>query len=254
MELAALRMEAVRAVEGNPWEVEIRRIGGAVAVRSASALPMSNVVGLADDSILPDLDSAIEAAGGSVAATRFDIVPVLPSLRLMRALSRRGYAHSDFRSAMCGRPDRRAAAREFSGRVRLISDEGGDLSSWVEAYMTGFRTPPALRAFSSASFPAGHSRSGLELLAAELDGRLAAVALVWFWQEVGYLSVGTTLPEFRGRGCQQALIAERLRMAAQRGCDLVACHTVVNSQSQRNMERFGLRLAFHKAVWSRPAA
>ena len=81
-----------------------------------------------------------------------------------------------------------------------------------------------------------------------------AMAGLWVEGRTGYLAVAATLPEARGQGCQSALIDARVERAAERGCDLIAGHAAVGSPSQRNMEVAGLRLAFHKGLWTRPPA
>ena len=60
-----------------------------------------------------------------------------------------------------------------------------------------------------------------------------------------------TLPEFRGRGVQTALINRRLWAAAQQGSEYAVVSTTPGSGSQRNMERRGFRLAYSKIVMVR---
>ena len=60
-----------------------------------------------------------------------------------------------------------------------------------------------------------------------------------------------TLPEYRCRGVQTALIARRLHEAAQAGCEYAVVSTNPGSGSQRNMERRGFRLAYTKVVMTR---
>ncbi|HEX5435464.1 MAG TPA: GNAT family N-acetyltransferase, partial [Candidatus Angelobacter sp.] len=57
-----------------------------------------------------------------------------------------------------------------------------------------------------------------------------------------------TLPEFRGRGIQKALLNERLRIVQEAGCDLAVTLTMPGTSSQRNAERAGFRTAYTKVV------
>ena len=66
---------------------------------------------------------------------------------------------------------------------------------------------------------------------------------------IGYLANAATVPGFRGRGCQTALLARRIADAAAAGCDLVAGQATFGSTSQRNMERMGLRPAVTVTTW-----
>ncbi len=60
-----------------------------------------------------------------------------------------------------------------------------------------------------------------------------------------------TLPEFRQRGVQSALIARRLHEAAKAGCEYAVVSTNPGSGSQRNTERRGFRVAYTKVVMTR---
>jgi GNAT superfamily N-acetyltransferase len=68
---------------------------------------------------------------------------------------------------------------------------------------------------------------------------------------IGALFGTATLPEYRGRGVQGALIARRLQEASAAGCEYAVVSTHPGSGSQRNMERRGFRLAYTKTVMMR---
>ena len=56
---------------------------------------------------------------------------------------------------------------------------------------------------------------------------------------LGYLGMAVTLPEYRGQGAQSALIAARMRRAAERGCRYVYSETykTILAGSYRNLKR-----------------
>jgi GNAT superfamily N-acetyltransferase len=57
-----------------------------------------------------------------------------------------------------------------------------------------------------------------------------------------------TLPEFRGRGIQTALLRTRMKAAAEAGCDLVVVVTQGGTTSYRNCVRVGFEVAYSKAT------
>jgi GNAT superfamily N-acetyltransferase len=63
------------------------------------------------------------------------------------------------------------------------------------------------------------------------------------------LFVATTLPRFRRRGLQSALLGARLRHAHAAGCDLAMMVTEAGGESQRNAERNGFRIAYTRIKW-----
>jgi GNAT superfamily N-acetyltransferase len=63
-----------------------------------------------------------------------------------------------------------------------------------------------------------------------------------------------TVPELRHRGLQTALLHERMRYAVERGCDLAMMVAQPGSDSQRNAERKGFRIAYTRTKWRLSAA
>jgi GNAT superfamily N-acetyltransferase len=69
---------------------------------------------------------------------------------------------------------------------------------------------------------------------------------------VAHLYLDSTLPGYRGRGVQQALIQARLREALRRGLSLATTIARVGDGSARNAERAGLRIAYTTSIFTRP--
>jgi len=65
------------------------------------------------------------------------------------------------------------------------------------------------------------------------------------------LAGAATVPELRRRGLQNALLQARLRYAWERGCELSMMVTEAGSNSQRNAERQGFRIAYTRIKWRR---
>ncbi len=62
----------------------------------------------------------------------------------------------------------------------------------------------------------------------------------------------SVLPEFRRRGIQQALLAARLKLAAERGARLATISGSPGMATESNARRFGFQLAYTKAILTRP--
>lgn len=65
------------------------------------------------------------------------------------------------------------------------------------------------------------------------------------------LGGASTLPEFRQRGGQTALLTARLAAAKALGCDLAIVLTAPGSTSQRNIVQSGFYLAYTRAIFKR---
>lgn len=161
------------------------------------------------------------------------------------------------------------AAPELLGR---LAEHGYILTRLLHAYVRTLTEPipqPGLqvmqaqaerwagvasRAFGPGSeaimrLTAGRAETRLYL--AELDGEPIAAGAMSVLSDVALLFSTATLPKFRGRGGQTALLRARLRDAQALGADLAAVLTAPGSASERNVRRagFGLvgaRLSFER--------
>ncbi|MFK7600797.1 GNAT family N-acetyltransferase [Deinococcus sp. SM5_A1] len=83
---------------------------------------------------------------------------------------------------------------------------------------------------------------GTQLFIADVDGLPAATAALSAVEGVAAFHGTATLPEFQRRGVQTALLAYRLKIAAQPGADLASVFVTPGTGSERNVERAGFRL------------
>jgi len=67
-------------------------------------------------------------------------------------------------------------------------------------------------------------------------------------QRIFALFAAGTLPEFRGRGIQTALLRTRIRVAMEARCELAVVVTRGGSVSERNCVRLGFRVAYSKVT------
>lgn len=82
----------------------------------------------------------------------------------------------------------------------------------------------------------------LTALIAVIDGKPVGAASVLVVGSVAMLGGAATLPAFRRRGVQRALIEARLAVAMQTGCELAVVTADPGSSSGRNAERTGFQL------------
>lgn len=93
---------------------------------------------------------------------------------------------------------------------------------------------------------------GVRCYLARIDGEPAAAAILAVDDGFAYLANASALRPFRNRGCHAALLATRLRDAADAGCEEVIALADVASTSHRNMERAGLHTLATVAQWTFP--
>lgn len=92
------------------------------------------------------------------------------------------------------------------------------------------------------------------------DGDKPAGAGALFVHEgVGWIGLGATLPDFRGRGAQSAILADRIEDARKQGCRLITTETGERtndrpSNSYRNILRAGFREAGVRPNYRAPSS
>jgi GNAT superfamily N-acetyltransferase len=88
---------------------------------------------------------------------------------------------------------------------------------------------------------------------AELNGVAGAAGGLSLHDGVALFAGAATAPEMRRKGLQGALLEARMRYAFEHGCDLAMMVTEAGSESQRNAERQGFRVAYTRMKWKRSA-
>jgi GNAT superfamily N-acetyltransferase len=141
-------------------------------------------------------------------------------------------------------PDGSADAMPSDVTVRRAAPEEAKL--WTETVAQGFAehfpVTQAILDVMGGFFP----RSGDEAscFLAFANGTVAGGGAVSARGGVCGLFGASTLPAFRRRGVQTALMSARLAWATERGCDLAVSVAQPGSASHRNIERRGFRVAY----------
>ncbi len=218
---------SVRRLELMP-DVRLERLGGAVAALWP-ALPeldfVNRIYGLEDVRELGPLEALYAAVG------------VRPWVELPEGQRPMGW-------------ERLAPVWILAGPAVVLPAEGVRELRPEEAHLfaatlsDGHGAPP----FARPPVARWAEEPGWRLYLAELDGVPAAAAALAIEDGIGFLAAASTLPEFRRRGCQTALIRRRVSDAAAAGCAEI-CALTAEPESRRNLERCGLELSYTKTAW-----
>ena len=95
----------------------------------------------------------------------------------------------------------------------------------------------------------GASADGAIPFFAELDGKPIATGTLYIYDDVALLTGASTIPEQRKKGAQSALLEARLSYAWENGCKIAIMDAMPGSQSQRNAEKKGFRIAYTRTKW-----
>lgn len=236
-------------------------IAGGWALFAGAGNPVNKVIGIGVDRAPAPADlDRIEAAFAAHGAETRAEVATLARAETHEVLSRRGYVLQGFENVLGCRLDEGAGPppADAGGPVEVLAVAEGELDTWVRAVAAGFAAPDGSGAGGDQSLPEGdalaamfddiYRAGGVRRYLARIGGEVAGGASMRIDGDVALLAGAATLPAFRRRGVQRALLRDRLADAARVGCRLAVVVTQPGSTSQANVQRQGFALLYARAV------
>jgi GNAT superfamily N-acetyltransferase len=225
--------------------------GGALAMFDGVDSPLTQTfaLGLQGAVSAGDLDR-LERFFTERKAPVFHEVSPLADASLLPLLTDRGYQVIEFTSVVWRPIDRGVRlADTVNDRliVRPISDDEHDL--WARTGAAGWSHRPELTTFMHELASVNVRRRNHIAFLAEANGEAIASAGLALIDGVALLAGASTVPAARRQGAQLALLDARLRYAAVHGCDIAMMGAQPGSDSQRNAERQGFRIAYTRVKW-----
>ncbi len=237
---------------------DITPLGGGLAVLARPGSPVNKVAGVGFDGGLdPTALAAVEAIWhGRGEAVRFEVA-TLAAPEVHRDLTARGYRLEGFEHVL-GRPITAAdAAVELPGAITIERVTAATSALWLDLSLAGFGASDGTGAEADADSALDVLRQvfgdfakvdELPRYLARVDGVAAGSASARYAGRLAQLCGASTIPAFRRRGVQRALLSARLADAWAAGCDLAIVTTAPGSQSQANVGRVGFELIYARAV------
>jgi hypothetical protein len=166
---------------------------------------------------------------------------------LLSVLNQRGYRPLELTSVMYLRLERMGLAPANGIPVRLACKDEQDVfartlaEGWADQAGLGDSLFDLMRVVAARP-------EGVNFLA-DMDGRPVAAGSLAIHKGIALLAGASTIPQWRRRGAQRAPVRERLDYAARAGCDVAMMCAAPGSESQRNGERHGFRIAYTRIKW-----
>lgn len=262
----ALRLEAAEG-RANAASVEARaaaapdsgatwtEVEGTLAMFDGPASPLTQTFGLGmltepTARALDEIESFFSARG---AATNHETCPLGDS-RLLQLLPARGYLPIEQSTVLFQPLGREMPTGDGTGAIHVRVAGPSESLLWATTASRGWGESPELARFVLEFGKIASRASGVVCFLAECRGEPAAAAALAIHDGVALLAGASTVPEFRGQGIQSALLRERLTYGARAGCDLAMMAALPGSESQRNGERHGFRIAYTRTKWRKALA
>jgi len=246
------RALAAGAVEPPPL---VRDLAGGVSAVTRPGSPLNKIIGLGFDGEIEE--HALAAAESDWRERREPVrieLSTLAAPSIATYLTTRGYGLIGFENVLALSVESRPAAPRTPITVEVVPQ--GDDASWLETIVTGFAHPDGTGVTSEviprealAPIMEDFRRApGMTRCLARIDGEPAGAASVRLETGIAQLCGATTLPRFRRRGVQRALLDARLAWAREAACDIAVITTAPGSQSQANVQKQGFALIYARAV------
>jgi len=240
--MKAMQAESVSAVE---------TIAGGYAVYCGANSPVTQAVGLGLNGPVSreEFDRLEQFYFSRNEAVRVETCPMADAT-LLEHYKERGYHVSEFTNVMVRgiAEDERWKAVE-GVEVRQVGP--GEIDLWTLTVAQGFAEHFPVTAEILEVMKLFAMGKNSECYLARVDGRVAGGATLALREKVAGLFGASTLPDFRRRGVQTALLRARLRRAAEAGCSMGVSMAQPGSVSQRNIVRQGFRVLYTRVKFER---
>lgn len=224
-------------------------VAGGIATFTGIDSPISQVIGAGlNDSIseteLDRLEDFFRTRGAPAILELSSFA--VPSF--VEILNRRGYTVVEFSHVLCRKCDRteRFPSAPSGITIRELGPEmrPDEAKPYTEVVSKGYaESLPITQDLLDVVEGFCYDPKGRCFLAL-FDGQPAGGGAAALFDRVATLGGASVLPEFRRRGIHAALIAARMKWLVSQECEWLLSVAHPGSASQRNMERFGFRLAY----------
>ncbi|HEX8370036.1 MAG TPA: GNAT family N-acetyltransferase [Pyrinomonadaceae bacterium] len=227
-------------------------VGGVYAMFDGIESPLTQTFGLGVFDEITDAGmERIEAFFKKHNAPVFHEVSPLAGMALVELLNERGYQPIELSSVMYRALENETApALPVNPQIKTRIIEKGEERLWAQTSANGWATEA--EGLADFMFQFGQicaaTNGGVPFLA-ELAGEPISAGMLYIYDDVAVLAGASTVPAGRRQGAQNVLLDARLRYAAARGCRLAAMGALPGSQSQRNAEKNGFRIAYTRTKW-----
>ena len=257
----ARRLERTEA-QGNVDFVEARsqaspdhgakwiEVAGTFAMFDGVGSPLTQTFGLGVSQPITaaELDT-LEEFFVSRGADVFHEVCPLADPSAFNLLKERGYRPIEFSNVLYRpiSPDLRLHVNR-NGAIKIKVLEKNDAELWAQTAFEGWREFNEVADFMR-DLGQVTARSRAISFLAELESDPIGTGSLTIAGNVALLAGASTVPPARRQGVQLALLEDRLRYAAERGCTVAMMVALPGSGSQRNAERHGFRIAYTRTKW-----
>ena len=230
----------------------VASVAGGSAVYCGASSPVTQAVGLGLNGTVSkeEFDRLEEFYFSRKEPVRVETCPMADG-SLIEHYWERGYHVSEFSNVMVRPVEKEAGAATLPAGIEIQKAANGEIDLWTLTVAQGFAEHfPVTQEILDVMrlFASGKST---ECYFARVEGKIAGGATLALRGRIAGLFGASTLPQFRNRGVQTALLHTRLQRAAEQGCELAMSLALPGSASQRNITRQGFRTLYTRVKFEK---
>lgn len=228
-------------------------IMGGMATFTGVGSPVTQAVGLALHGPVSadEMDRLEEFYRSRGSEVNIEVCP-MADISLYEQLGARGYRVTELSDVLYRTIEAKPGDRvELPVGVEIRGTDASEARLWAETVSRGFAEHFPVTEELIEIMEMFSQRPSDRAYLAYVEGKVAGGAALCTHEGIAGCFGASTLPEFRRRGVQKALLETRLADAASAGCTVAMSIAQLNSISHRNIERQGFRVAYTRSKFMR---
>jgi GNAT superfamily N-acetyltransferase len=230
----------------------VEQLAGGYAVYTGANSPITQAVGVGLDGEVSaeEFDKLEEFYRNRNEPVRVETCP-LANESIFQLYGRRHYRVTEFTNVMARPVEGIMQSSEPRDHVKVEKVRPDQIDVWTLTVSQGFAEQHPVTQELIEVMRMFAQGPNTECYLARVDGKIAGGATLALRDGVAGLFGASTLPAFRNRGVQTALVNARLASAAEAKCDLAVSLARPGSTSQRNIVRRGFAVLYTRVKFER---
>lgn len=248
LELELTIFNSKRALSNIEKKLETLQIGNSILLKD-SASPQSiyyNRIKGFGPTDLDKLDLILDIYEQDQIIPCFDLTPNQSNYEVAKSLTNKGFFCAEQLAFLEITPNTSTVSNNQLKIVQVTEENAVDFIKII-GLSTGMEYEDELIKQKSEYF----YRPNFKNYLAYFGEQVAGMGSLFISEDKGYIANDFTFPEFRGKGCQTALINHRLHLATEMGLEKVYTDVEFGSTSHQNMAKIGFELVFVNSFWMR---
>lgn len=236
-------------ITDNPLGINFSSLGRSTAflVGASSSLFFNKTLGFGPEH-LEKLEDLLTFYHDNEKSCTIELIPRQDEYETLLTLARSGLYNSGYTVILF--KEIYELITSLNDNINIEEVDKSETNILADIHVKGFQFQGDESEFEHTIVEEGYKHDNFKCYVAKLENQIIGSGSLYIQGDMGIMFGGATIPEFRGRGGQRALLEYRINEALKMGCKTLVSQTDLFSSSQRNLERVGFQIACNRARWT----